>query len=300
MQGKIIKGIAGFYTVHCENGQQYECKARGSFRKDGIKPYVGDDVKIRVLDEQEFIGNIEEILPRKNALVRPAVANVDQAMIVFAMASPLPNLNLLDRFLVMMEWQGVETVVCFSKLDIVEEEQEKQLQEIYQFCGKQVFCFSNTEGTGIDEIHACLRGCTTVLAGPSGVGKSSLLNRIYPEALSEVGGISEKIGRGKHTTRHSELFYIGDNSFLFDTPGFSSLNLPEDMPKEELRSCMREFVPFENECRFLGCSHIHEPGCLVKQKQEEGVIAKSRYQNYVQMYEELAEAEKRNYGRNRK
>lgn len=300
MQGKIIKGIAGFYTVYGENGKPYECKARGNFRKSGIKPYVGDDVVIQILDEQELLGNVEEILPRKNTLVRPAVANVDQAMIVFAMASPMPNLNLLDRFLVMMEWQGLQTVICFSKQDIVEKEKETQLQEIYRSCGKQVIFFSNTEGTGIDEIRKCLSGRTTVLAGPSGVGKSSLLNRIYPQALSEVGGISEKIGRGKHTTRHSELFHIGKDSFLFDTPGFSSLNLPEEMLKEDLRSCMREFVLYEPECRFMGCSHIHEPGCRVKQKLEEGSIPGSRYENYVQMYEELAEAEKRNYGRNRK
>lgn len=300
MKGKIIKGIAGFYTVHGEDGRPYECKARGSFRKDGVKPLVGDDVQIRVLDEQGLVGNVEEILPRRNTLVRPAVANVDQAMIVFAMANPMPNLNLLDRFLVMMEWQGLETVICFSKQDIVDEEREKELLEVYRACGKRVICFSNMDGTGLDEIRACLSGCTTVLAGPSGVGKSSLLNSIYPEALPEIGELSGKIGRGKHTTRHSELFCIGKNSFLFDTPGFSSLNLPEEMLKEDLRECMKEFVVYEKECRFLGCSHIHEPGCRIRQKLDEGVISSSRYENYVQMYGELAEAEKRNYGRNRK
>lgn len=299
MKGKIIKGIAGFYYVYCEDGNRYECKARGAFRKDGVKPLVGDDVEIRILDAGEFLGSMETVLPRKNALIRPAVANVDQAMIIFAMASPMPNLNLLDRFLVMMQWQGIDTVICFSKQDIVSDEEEQVFRKTYESCGKQVICFSNTDGTGIGEIRDCLSGCTTVLAGPSGVGKSSLVNRIYPQADSETGGISEKIGRGKHTTRHSELFHIGKNSFLFDTPGFSSLQLPE-VPKEQLHEYFTEFAPFEGECRFLGCSHIHEPGCIVKRELEKGVIRQSRYRNYVQMYEELAESEKRNYGRNRK
>lgn len=299
MKGKIIKGIAGFYYVYCEDGNRYECKARGAFRKDGVKPLVGDDVEIRILDAGRFLGSIESVLPRKNALIRPAVANVDQAMIIFAMASPMPNLNLLDRFLVMMQWQGIDTVICFSKQDIVSDEEEQVFRKTYEACGKQVICFSNTDGTGIGEIRDCLSGCTTVLAGPSGVGKSSLVNRIYPQADSETGGISEKIGRGKHTTRHSELFHIEKNSFLFDTPGFSSLQLPE-VPKEQLHEYFTEFAPFEGECRFLGCSHIHEPGCIVKRELEKGVIRQSRYRNYVQMYEELAESEKRNYGRNRK
>lgn len=299
MKGKIIKGIAGFYYVYCEDGNRYECKARGAFRKDGVKPLVGDDVEIRILDAGRFLGSIESVLPRKNALIRPAVANVDQAMIIFAMASPMPNLNLLDRFLVMMQWQGIDTVICFSKQDIVSDEEEQVFRKTYEACGKQVICFSNTDGTGIGEIRDCLSGCTTVLAGPSGVGKSSLVNRIYPQADSETGGISEKIGRGKHTTRHSELFHIEKNSFLFDTPGFSSLQLPE-VPKEQLYEYFTEFAPFEGECRFLGCSHIHEPGCIVKRELEKGVIRQSRYRNYVQMYEELAESEKRNYGRNRK
>lgn len=299
MKGKIIKGIAGFYYVYCEDGNRYECKARGAFRKDGVKPLVGDDVEIRILDAGRFLGSIESVLPRKNALIRPAVANVDQAMIIFAMASPMPNLNLLDRFLVMMQWQGIDTVICFSKQDIVSDEEEQVFRKTYEACGKQVICFSNTDGTGIGEIRDCLSSCTTVLAGPSGVGKSSLVNRIYPQADSETGGISEKIGRGKHTTRHSELFHIEKNSFLFDTPGFSSLQLPE-VPKEQLHEYFTEFAPFEGECRFLGCSHIHEPGCIVKRELEKGVIRQSRYRNYVQMYEELAESEKRNYGRNRK
>lgn len=299
MRGKIIKGIAGFYYVFCENGTEYECKAKGGFRKDGIKPLVGDNVEIKILSEEDHLGNIEKILPRKNELIRPAVANVDQAMVVFAMTNPAPNLNLLDRFLVMMAWQGIDTVICFSKQDIVDEAEEERLQNVYRLSGSRVIAFSNTENTGIGEIKDCLRGRTTVLAGPSGVGKSSLVNRIYPAAASETGAVSEKIGRGKHTTRHSELFYIGEDSFLFDTPGFSSLKVP-DVPKEQLRGLFHEFSPYEAECRFLMCSHIHEPECMVRENLEKGLIDQNRYNNYVQMYEELAESEKRNYGRNRK
>jgi len=277
----------------------YECKAKGSFRKQGIKPLVGDDVIVQILDEETALGNMEEILPRKNSLIRPAVANVDQAMVIFAMADPMPNLNLLDRFLVMMECQNVETVICFSKQDIVDAEEEKRLCHVYEQCANQVIAFSNMDNTGIDEIKECLVGKTTVLAGPSGVGKSSLVNQIFPEADSQVGNISEKIGRGKHTTRHSELFHIGKQSFIMDTPGFSSLQVP-NVPKEELHQYFTEFMPYEGQCKYLGCSHIHEPGCIVKEKLEKGEICRGRYDNYIQMYNELAEGEGRKNWRNRK
>lgn len=292
MKGKIVKGIAGFYYVWCEDDCLYECKAKGSFRKAGVKPLVGDNVLLQVLDSDKRLGNIEEILPRKNELIRPAVANVDQAMVVFAMANPMPNLNLLDRFLLMMEWQNVETIICFSKQDIVSEEQEKQYKDIYEKCANKVLSISNIEETGIDMVRDCLQGKTTVLAGPSGVGKSSLVNLIYPQANLEIGAISEKIKRGKHTTRHSELFYLGNQSFLFDTPGFSSLRPPE-VTKEELHHYFTEFVPYEGQCKYLGCSHIHEPGCVVEEALAKGEICKSRYENYIQIYEEISEIEKR-------
>ncbi len=299
MKGKIIKGIAGFYYVWCENAVLYECKAKGIFRKENVKPFVGDNVKIQVLDEEKRLGNLEEILPRTNFLIRPAVANVDQALVVFAMAEPMPNLNLLDRFLVMMEWQGIDTVICFSKQDIVSEEQEKKFQDIYEKCANRVIAISNTEQTGIECVKEVLQGKTTVLAGPSGVGKSSLVNLIYPDAKSETGNISEKIGRGKHTTRHSELFHVGTDTFLFDTPGFSSLKVPE-IEKEELYQYFTEFASYHGLCKYQPCSHIHEPGCVVKEKLEKGEICRSRYENYVQMYEELAESEKRKNWRNKK
>lgn len=292
MKGKIVKGIAGFYYVFCEDDCLYECKAKGGFRKEGVKPLVGDNVVLHVLDEEKRLGNIEEILPRSNELIRPAVANVDQAMVIFAMANPMPNLNLLDRFLLMMEWQQVETIICFSKQDIVSEEEEKQYREIYEKCANRVITISNTENVGMDAVWDALRGKTTVLAGPSGVGKSSLVNRIYPQAQSETGAISEKIGRGKHTTRHSELFCLEEQTFLFDTPGFSSLRPPE-VEKEQLRHYFTEFLPYEGKCKYVGCTHIHEPSCVVRDALEEGEINPSRYRNYVQIYEELAELEGR-------
>lgn len=299
MKGKIIKGIAGFYYVWCEDERLYECRAKGGFRKEGIRPLVGDDVRIQVLDAETALGNMEQVLPRRNELIRPAVANVDQAMVVFAMTDPVPNLNLLDRFLVMMAWQRVDTVICLSKRDIVSAEEEERLRNIYSGCASRVLVISNKENTGIEEVRECLAGKTTVLAGPSGVGKSSLVNRIDPDAGSQTGSVSEKIGRGRHTTRHSELYHIGRQTFLFDTPGFSSLRLP-DIPKEELNQYFAEFAPYEGQCRYLGCSHIHEPGCVIKEKLEKGIICRSRYVNYVQMYEEMAESERSKNWRTRK
>ena len=299
MRGKIVKGIAGFYYIWCEDENLYECKAKGSFRKEGVKPLVGDNVDVQVLDQEKKLGNMEAILPRTNELIRPAVANVDQALIVFAMANPMPNLNLLDRFLVMMEWQKVETVICFSKQDMVSLEEENRFRMIYEKCANRVLTVSNTENIGIEEVRECLKRKTTVLAGPSGVGKSSLLNRLYPEAASAIGSVSEKIGRGRHTTRHSELYSLGDHTFMFDTPGFSSLKPPE-VDKQELRRYFTEFLPYEGQCRYMGCSHIHEPGCVVKDALERGEIGSSRYENYVQIYNELDELERRRNWRNRK
>lgn len=297
LRGKIVKGIAGFYYVNCDSegkNKLYECKAKGGFRKDKVKPLVGDNVMIQVTSEEKGLGNIQEILPRQNQLIRPEVANIDQALIIFAMAEPQPNLNLLDRFLVMMEMQGVETIICFNKLDIVSKEEEKRLVDTYGKCVNKVLSVSSKENVGIGEIRQLLEGKTSVLAGPSGVGKSSILNQIYPEARSKTGQVSEKIGRGKHTTRHSELFCVGESTYLFDTPGFSSLRVPE-MEKEELKNYFTEFIPYEGSCRFMGCTHTHEPDCKVKEALEKGLISPIRYENYVQMYEELEEWGKRKY-----
>lgn len=286
MQGKIMKGIAGFYYVHVAGSGIYECKAKGVFRSQNIKPLVGDNVELSVLDEERKTGNIEKILPRKNELIRPAVANVDQALVIFAAAKPKPNFNLLDRFLITMMHQEVPVVICFNKQDIVSEEELCLLKETYESAGYQLHFTSALEQKGVDELRDILQGKTTTVAGPSGVGKSSLINILQPEAEMETGAISEKIERGKHTTRHSELFALDEESFIFDTPGFSSIFLP-DFEKEDLKEYFPEFAEYEPYCRFQGCVHLQEPDCGVKEALEEKKISSIRYENYKLLYEEL-------------
>ncbi len=292
MQGKIIKGIAGFYYIYAEDGNVYECKAKGIFRKDNFKPLVGDNVEITVLNEEEKEGSVTSILPRRNSLIRPAVANVDQAFLIFAMENPKPNFLLLDRFLIMMEQQEIPAVICFNKKDVGDKDEMEKLYEIYTGCGYRVVLSSTYEGEGMDEIREILNGKTTVVAGPSGVGKSSITNCMQGEVQMETGEISKKLKRGKHTTRHSQVIPVEKNTFLVDTPGFSSLYLT-DMKEEELRDYFPEFVMYEPQCRFQGCMHIHEPGCAVKEALSEGKISQQRYNNYLALYEELKE--KRRY-----
>ena len=291
MKGKIMKGIAGFYYVNVAGSGLYECKAKGIFRKEKIKPLVGDEVEMEVLDESEKTGNIERILPRRNELIRPAVANIDQALVIFAVTDPKPHFNLLDRFLVMMERKEIPVVLCFNKKDIAKPEEAGGLEEIYSACGYPLILTSALTMENIERIRELLLGKTTAVAGPSGVGKSSLINLLQPEACMETGSISRKIARGKHTTRHSELIYIEEGAYIMDTPGFSSLYV-NDFEKEELKRYFREFIPFEGYCRFNGCSHVHEPGCAVKQAVEERKIHRTRYENYLEMYRELKEKKK--------
>lgn len=292
MTGKIIKGIAGFYYVHDRQSKVYACKAKGIFRNRGIKPVVGDDVEFTVLDEAAAEGNIDEILPRKNVLVRPASANVDQALVVFAITRPEPNLNLLDRFLIMMEAQDVPVTICFNKIDLNGLDKQNQYRADYEKAGYPVMFVSASEERGIDELRALLRGKTTILAGPSGVGKSSLTNILQPEAAMETGSISEKIQRGKHTTRHAELFCVERDTYLMDTPGFSSMYL-EDIEAGNLKYYFPEFDAYEAECRFQAdCVHIGEPVCGVKAALERGEISRSRYENYRLLYQELKERKK--------
>ena len=286
MQGKIIKVIAGFYYVNVVEFGVYECKAKGIFRKEKQKPLVGDNVEIEVLDEETMTGNITALLPRKNELIRPAVANIDQALVVFAVTRPSPHFNLLDRFLVMMERQDIPVVLCFNKEDIAEDEQVEKLRSVYEGCGYPCVFTSALEERNIEKIKELLKGKTTVIAGPSGVGKSSLINILNPDAKMETGDISSKIERGKHTTRHSELFTIAQDSYIMDTPGFSSLYV-NDFEKEELKYYFPEFDPYEGTCRFLGCDHVHEPDCAVKAAVEAGEIHEIRYKDYLEMYEEL-------------
>ena len=247
MQGKIVKGIAGFYYVHVAGSGVYECRAKGIFRKDKMKPLVGDDVEMEILDEAEKEGNITALLPRHNKLVRPAVANIDQALVVFAAVKPSPHFNLLDRFLVMMGRKDIPAILCFNKEDIAPEEKLAQLKEIYRACGCPLLFVSAKEGRNIEALEDLLEGKTTVIAG--------------------------------HTTRHSELFLLDEGSYIMDTPGFSSLYV-NDFEKEELKMYFSEFAPYEGECRFKGCDHMHEPGCAVKEAVEEGKIHDVRYRSY--------------------
>ena len=286
MKGKIVKGISGFYYVHVAETGIYECKAKGIFRNQKIKPLVGDDVEIVVLDEEKKIGNVEKILPRTRELIRPAVANIDMALVIFAAAKPDPNFNLLDRFLCMMEYQKVPVTICFNKCDLVTEEQREVLRKIYKLAGYELLFTSAKTQENVEKLKSVLQGKMTAVAGPSGVGKSSLINDLQDAVQMQTGGISDKIERGKHTTRHSQIIPIAENTYIMDTPGFSSMDLP-GFSKEDLWTCYPEFVRFEPVCRFIGCSHIGEPDCGVKTALAEGKISQVRYDNYVQLYQEM-------------
>ncbi len=292
MQGKIIKGISGFYYVEAVDGQLYETRAKGIFRKQNIKPLVGDNVEIEVIDEAAHTGNLISIEKRKNQLIRPLVANVDQAMIIFAIVYPNPSFQLLDRFLILMQRQNIPVTICFNKQDLADKEEVEKLAAVYQQCGCKVIFLSVAREQGIEEVRDALRGKTTVLAGPSGVGKSSLINLLHPMAEMETGELSRKIARGKNTTRHSELFCIDqkeqEQTFLCDTPGFTSLYL-EGMQPGQLGEFYPEFTAYEPNCRFGGCSHISEPDCGVKTAVAGGRISKIRYENYKMIYKELLE-----------
>ena len=294
MTGKIIKGIAGFYYVHGKDAVVYECKAKGIFRNQRIKPLVGDNVELEVLDKEKKLASIVDILPRKSELVRPAVANADQALVVFAAKDPEPNWSLLDRFLILMAKQKLPVIICFNKTDLISEEECKKIENGYRNSGYEIRFLSAKEEAGIEEITHLLEKKTTVLAGPSGVGKSTLVNLLQPGVIMETGAVSEKIRRGKHTTRHSEFIWIKEDTYILDTPGFSSLEL-EDIEAEELKNYFPEFHPHEGKCRFRGCVHQNEPDCAIKAAGKAGLISKQRYLSYLQLYKDLKEKEKYRY-----
>ena len=290
MQGRVIRGIAGFYYVQTSQGI-YECKAKGIFRKQKIKIIPGDYVVIEVLSEEEKTGNIEKLIDRKNELIRPVVSNVDQALVVFAASNPKPNYNLLDRVLLLMAEQEVDVLLMFNKCDLITEEEKEEIKSIYKDCGCKLFFTSSSKQIGIQELKEELAGKTTVLAGPSGVGKSTTINLLQSEVSMETGAVSEKIARGKHTTRHAELILVEEDTYIVDTPGFSSL-YTFDIEKEHLREYYKEFEDLNQSCRFLGCLHYKEPDCAVKEQVEAGEISKIRYENYIQILEEIKEKRK--------
>ena len=287
MTGKIIKGIGGFYYVAAEDGKLYECKARGAFRKEKLRPLVGDDCELSVLDAEDLLGSVDRILPRRNELIRPAVANTDQAIVIFAASKPEPGERLIDRYLVGMSYVDMPVILVINKVDTARERAE-ELRTLYQGAGYRVLLTSAKTGEGVDELRQLLDGKTSVLSGASGVGKSSLMNALFPDFAAETGGISERIGRGKHTTRHSELTRAGRDTYLCDTPGFSSVELPEGLSEETLELCFPEFAEHLGSCRFgSSCRHLAEPDCTVKQAVVDGHIAVSRYESYRDFQEIL-------------
>jgi len=286
MEGKIIKGIAGFYYVDVPEEGVYQCRAKGIFRNKKQKPLIGDNVEMEVTHVEDMEGNVVKILPRKNELVRPTVSNVDQAFIVFAVAQPDPNINLLDRFLIAVMMNDIDAIICFNKSDLLSDEKIAEMSRIYSSAGYKTMTISAHEDDSFSEIKELMKNKTTVFAGPSGVGKSSIINLIQEHTHMEIGQISEKIKRGKHTTRHANLIAIDSHSYVVDTPGFSTLQL-DKLYAEDIKTYFLEFLKYDDQCKFRGCNHISEPGCAVKKALEENKISASRYKSYLQIYEEL-------------
>ena len=286
MIGRIIKGIAGFYYVKIDD-KIIECKARGIFRHNSIKPMVGDYVKIK---EENSKGVIEEILDRSSELIRPTVSNITQAYVVFAMKNPDLNFDLLNRFLVLCEYNNIDSLVCLNKVDLCTEEEKQMIKNKINDIGYEVLFINAKTGEGVETLEGRLEEETTVLCGPSGAGKSTLINKFLGTNYMETGKVSDKIGRGKHTTRHSELIEI-NKGFLVDTPGFSTLDI-NFIDRDALKYCFPEFKDYNNECKFNGCNHHKEPGCAVKQAVEEDKINLNRYEFYIKTLEEIINGRK--------
>lgn len=286
MKGKIIKGIGGFYYIKTDKGI-IECKARGKFRHKSLKPMVGDNVEILIENGK---GTIEKIEGRTSELIRPTVANVTQAFVVFAIKNPDLNFDLLNRFLVLCESNNIKAIVALNKIDLVNEEERKELKEKINAIGYEVLFINAKEGIGVDDLKERLEGNVTVLCGPSGAGKSTLINTLTDRLHMETGEVSEKIGRGRHTTRHSELIEVFDG-YIVDTPGFSTLDVTF-IDKENLRYCFPDFEEYNNKCKYRGCLHYKEPGCAVKEAVEEEKINRYRYEFYIRTLEEILKGRK--------
>ncbi len=280
-QGVIIKSLSGFYTVSVGDSI-VECKARGRFRHDGFSPLVGDRVEVTV--DAQGKGRIDAVLERRNYFIRPAVANVDQIVMFAAAINPVTDPFLIDRVVAIAENAGCETVICLNKCDL---DPAERLYEIYRTVGCRVICTSAATGLGIDALRDAIRGKTSAFTGNSGVGKSSILNRLMPELQIQTGAVSEKLGRGKHTTRHVELYALGEETYVADTPGFASfeVDMIEPISCENLQYAFREFRPYIGQCRFSDCAHLHEPGCAVLEALAAGKIAPERHQSYAKLYE---------------
>lgn len=288
MQGHIIKGYSGFYYV-ASAYKIYECSLRGKNRmvKGGFLP--GDIVEFTALSEKEGVekGVIEKVISRKNQLIRPSIANVDQIIIVTSAANPAPDLMFVDRMSVIALYNKIEPIICFSKADLLTAEEKAALAQIYQPTGFSTLFTSSVNMLGIENLKTRLHGKISVFAGNSGVGKSSLVNILSARNYSQVGEISAKLKRGKHTTRHVELFTLDEQSFIADTPGFSALSLPEELKREQLARFFPDFMEYLDECRFNTCLHDKEPDCAVKEALNESKISKSRYENYLILLQEV-------------
>lgn len=284
-EGLILKGIDGFYEVETPDGI-FECRARGLFRKMGISPLAGDHVKLLVV--ADGTGTVEEILPRRNVLVRPPVANIDQLVIVVSTCEPSPNALVIDRMIVAAEASEIEPVIVISKVDLHDCD---ALSDAYGKTGLHIFCVSPLGEGELSGLKALLPGKITAFTGNSGVGKSTLLNRMFGEFSRKTGEISHKLGRGRHTTREVELLKLEGGGYVIDTPGFSSLDseFSGEVTKENLADCFREFRPYLNQCRFTSCSHTCEKGCAVLEAVQEGKISPSRHESYVEIYREMKE-----------
>ena len=282
MKGIIVKGIGGFYYIKAENGCVYECKAKGIFRKEKIIPLAGDWVKITVDSDEK--GVIDEIFPRKNEWLRPPLANLDQLVLVVSSCEPTPNLLNLDKLLTVAEYKEIEPLIVITKVDLAEGE---ELKRVYRSAGFTAMLINNLEKDTGKMLLPYLEGKVTALTGNSGVGKSSLLNNIFGTSALETSEISQKLGRGRHTTRHVELYPV-NGGYVADTPGFSTIEMNKYalIKKEELAECFREFAPYLGKCRFHDCYHTGEIGCAVKEALEQGRIPLSRYQSYCQLYED--------------
>ncbi|MTI67592.1 MAG: ribosome small subunit-dependent GTPase A [Firmicutes bacterium] len=284
LEGIIIKGIGGFYYVKTDSSI-IECKARGKFRNKKIKPLVGDRVKVKLTHEDNK-GVIEEIENRKNVLIRPPVANIDQAVIVFALKKPDPNLWLLDRFLMMAENENIDIIICINKIDLGSKEEMNYIKKNYDLAGYKVITTNGKNEINTESLKEILKNKISVFAGPSGVGKSTLLNSVQPNLSLKTGEISEKTNRGKHTTRSANLLELDIGGWVVDTPGFSSLNI-NFADEDNLDYFFKEIYEYKNMCKFTGCKHHKEPKCAVKEALEEGQISKDRYNNYIKFLHEI-------------
>ena len=283
MTGILIKAISGFYYVNCD-GNVYECKARGNFRKAGVSPVVGDTVKFTLTDDTH--GIVESICNRKNLFNRPLVANIDKLFVVSAYSTPAPDTLMIDRLTALAVYNNIEPIIVFNKSDMGS---FNEYYEIYSKAGFKTYIVSAKDNIGIDQLKSEMKNSVCAFSGNSGVGKSSILNALFPNLQLKTGEVSDKLGRGRHTTRHTELFFVGDGSYVVDTPGFSTVDTNEDLYyfKLSLADCFPDFIDYLGGCRFTSCSHTIEKGCAIVEAVRDGVIQKSRHESYVALMAEL-------------